>query len=108
MMSSAEAVMFEKNIIRNNQQPLPQLKYPFQFFNGPTPASFCSFQAQYYRNIVDFRRIRTRIVGIDGKHDDHLTIARLILVLYGNICHFINSQFINIFKNTYLIIFCYH
>ena len=49
----------------------------YRFFNGGTPASFCfyflSFKLQFYKKIVDFSRVRTRIVGIEGEHDDHLT-----------------------------------
>ena len=32
---------------------------------------FRSFQIQFYRNIVDFRVIRTQIVGVEGEHSDH-------------------------------------
>ena len=40
--------------------------------SGPTPASFLfrSYQTQYYRKTVGFSRIRTRIVGVEGKHTD--------------------------------------
>ena len=34
---------------------------------------FRIFQTQYYRKIVDFSWFRTRIVGVEGKHADHLT-----------------------------------
>ena len=41
--------------------------------NGPIPASFCFFQTQFYRRIVDFSGIRTQNVGEEGEHADHLT-----------------------------------
>ena len=34
---------------------------------------FRSFQQQFYRKIVDHSGIRTRIVGVEGEHADHLT-----------------------------------
>ena len=46
-----------------------QMDY-FYFLNGPTPASFSLF---FYRKIVDFRGIRTRIVRSECEHTDHLT-----------------------------------
>ena len=39
-------------------------------------ASFCffrSFRQRFYRKIVDFVRIWTWIVRVDGEHADHLT-----------------------------------
>ena len=44
--------------------------------NGRSPASFLyfrSFQQQFYSKIVDYSRNRTRIVGVEGEHADHLT-----------------------------------
>ena len=44
------------------------------FINGPTPASFVyfhSFQQHFFRKIVDFKRIWTQIVGVEGEHADH-------------------------------------
>ena len=32
---------------------------------------FRSFQQQFYRKIVDFIGIRTRILQVEGKHADH-------------------------------------
>ena len=46
------------------------------FLNGPTTASFVyfrSFLQQFKEKIVGFRGIWTEIVGIEGKHADHLT-----------------------------------
>ena len=43
-------------------------------FNGPTQASVCLFSffsTTILRKIVDFCRIRTQIVGVEGKHTDH-------------------------------------
>ena len=44
----------------------------------PSPASFSihfhSFQTIYRIKTVDFSRIRTRIVGVEGEQADHLTI----------------------------------
>ena len=43
-------------------------------FNGPTQASVCLFSffsKTILRKIVDFCRIRTQIVGVEGKHTDH-------------------------------------
>ena len=34
---------------------------------------FRAFQQQFYRKIVDLSGIRTRIVGVEGEHADHLT-----------------------------------
>ena len=34
---------------------------------------FHSFQQQFYRKIVDLSGIRTRFVGVEGEHADHLT-----------------------------------
>ena len=41
-------------------QPRPRFDY------------FRAFQIQFYRKIVDFNRIRTHIVGVEGEHADHL------------------------------------
>ena len=50
---------------------------PKRFFNVPAPASiiiiFVYFKDKLYRINVDFSRIRTRIIGVEGKHADHLT-----------------------------------
>ena len=48
------------------------------FLNGSTPASFLvyfhSFQTQFLqKKTVGVSGIRTRIVGVEGKHADHLT-----------------------------------
>ena len=43
---------------------------------------FCSFQKQFYRKIVDLSRIRTRIVGVEGKHADHLTTTTALCSLF--------------------------
>ena len=43
------------------------------FLIGPTRPLFVyfrSFQTQFFRKIIDFSWIRTRIVGIEGKHAD--------------------------------------
>ena len=46
------------------------------FKNGPTPASFCLFSffsnTNFKKKTVGFRGIQTRIVGVEGKHADHL------------------------------------
>ena len=34
------------------------------------------FKHNFYRKTVGFSRIRTRIVGVEGEHADHLTTAR--------------------------------
>ena len=44
--------------------------------NGPTRqlfGYFLPFQQQFNKNIVDFYGCRTRIVGVEGDHADHLT-----------------------------------
>ena len=45
------------------------------FLNGQTPASFfayfCPFKPKFYRKIVGFSRIRTRIVRVKSGHADH-------------------------------------
>ena len=45
--------------------------------NGPTPASFLFifvlFKHNLYRKTVGVSGIRTRIVGVEGEHADHLT-----------------------------------
>ena len=43
--------------------------------NGPTPASFSLFFK--HKKTAGFSGIRTRIVGIEGKHADHLTTAHI-------------------------------
>ena len=41
------------------------------FLNGPTLASFCLFSNKNYtEKIIDFSRIRTRIVRVEGKSAD--------------------------------------
>ena len=51
-----------------------QMKVPFKLAN---PASFlfifALFKHKFYRKSVGFSRIRTLIVGIEGKHADLLT-----------------------------------
>ena len=42
---------------------------------------FRSFQTQYYRKTIGFSRIRTRIVGVEGEHADHLTTTTAPLKL---------------------------
>ena len=42
------------------------------FWKRPTQVLFL-FICVPIEKIVDFSRIRTRIVGVEGKHDDHLT-----------------------------------
>ena len=59
--------------------------------NGPFPASFCFFRS-FQRHIlqkqtVGFGRIRTRIVGIEGKHSDHLTTTTAHFTLGSFHCH---------------------
>ena len=45
--------------------------------NEPTPASFCLFSffsnTNFTENTLDIRGIRTRIIGVEGEHADHLT-----------------------------------
>ena len=47
------------------------------FLKGPIPNSFCLFSffsnTNYTEKTVDFSRIKTRIVGVEGKLADHLT-----------------------------------
>ena len=47
------------------------------FLNGPTPVSLCLFSSfsntNFTEKTVGFSGIRTRIVGVEGKHADHLT-----------------------------------
>ena len=54
------------------------------FFNGPTPASFCLFSLFASTNstekTVDFSGIRTRTVGVEGEHADHLTTTTADIV----------------------------
>ena len=46
---------------------------------------FHSFQTQYYRKTLGFSGIRTRIVGVEGEHADHLTTTMALPILvYGN------------------------
>ena len=56
---------------------LKVIKFFNQNFNVPAPGLFyvyfCSFQRQFYWNIVDFSCIRTRIVGDEGDLVDQLT-----------------------------------
>ena len=77
-------------------QPRPLLVY------------FRSFQQQFYRKIVDLSGIRTRIVGVEGEHADHLTTttaqvrALLIEIYYWSLVglvHFMTFT-IFIFKST--------
>ena len=52
--------------------------------NGPTPASFLFifvlFNNNFYRKIVDLSGIRTRIVGVEGEHADHLTTTTALQI----------------------------
>ena len=41
---------------------------------------FRSFQQQIYSKIVDFSGIRTRIVRVEGKYDDHLTTTVVLFI----------------------------
>ena len=47
------------------------------FFQWANPGLFFvyfrSFQYQFYRKIVDLSWILTRIIGVEGKHAEHLT-----------------------------------
>ena len=50
--------------------------YIFVFqWNGPNPASFCSFSffsdSIFKRKIIDFGWIQTQIVGVEGKNADY-------------------------------------
>ena len=46
------------------------------FLNGPFLASFViCFQAIFTSSIVDFSRIRSRIVGVEGEHADDLNFT---------------------------------
>ena len=68
-------------------EPLLKSFLSFLFLkNGSTPASFVffsSFQIQFYRKSVDFNRIRTQIVGVEGEHTDHLTTTTAALFSTG-------------------------
>ena len=61
----------------NQNTPIEIDSTYFIFFeNGPTRplyVQFRSFQIQFYRKFVDFSRIRTQIVRIEGKHANHST-----------------------------------
>ena len=65
--------------------PTLQTFFVFKIFftNGPTQASFLLifglFNNNFYRKIVDFSGIRTRIVDAGGKHADHLTTTSALL-----------------------------
>ena len=54
---------------------------------------FLSLQ-QFYRKIVDFSGIRTRISGVEGKHTDHLTITMAIVYQQIKICSSKSKTFI--------------
>ena len=49
------------------------------FFNWVNPglffAYFCSFETEFHREFVDFSWIQTRIIRLEGKYADHLTIT---------------------------------
>ena len=74
------------NILKNNQLLTNTLPYYFSFswifFNGPTLASSCLFlfffKHNFFRKTVGFNRIRTRIIGLEGKNTDHLTTPNFI------------------------------
>ena len=38
---------------------------------------FCSFQTNLQKQIYRLSGIQTRIVGVEGRHDDHLTTTTL-------------------------------
>ena len=44
---------------------------------------FVLFKQQFNWKIVNFSRIRTRILGIEGEHADHLTIITTIIKMYA-------------------------
>ena len=54
---------------------------------------FLSLQ-QFYRKIVDFSGIRTQIIGVEGKHADHLTITMAIVYQQIKICSSKSKTFI--------------
>ena len=61
-------------LLRNNVRD----QWPANLINnGPTPASFCLFSffsnTNFTEKTVGFSEIRTRIVGVEGEHVDHLT-----------------------------------
>ena len=43
------------------------------FLNRPAPAFLVLFELKLYCKTVGFSGIRTRIVGVEGEHADHLT-----------------------------------
>ena len=45
---------------------------------------FNSFQIQFYRKIEDFNGIRTQIIGVEGKHADHLTTTTASYILISH------------------------
>ena len=63
-----------------------QWRHPFipsMFKNGPTPASllfiFVFIKHNLYRKTVGVSGIRTRIVGVEGEHADHLTTTTALI-----------------------------
>ena len=54
---------------------MDQERHYIYFLNGPPPTSFILIPDNLTENIVDLSGIQTQIVGVVGKHADHLTIT---------------------------------
>ena len=51
---------------------------------------FCSFQTQILqKKTLGFSRIRTRIVGVEGEHADHLVITTAPFLSYHSLFEFL-------------------
>ena len=75
----------KNNLIRNSSIPLLFSK------NGLTPTSFCLFSLFSNTNFTDKTPgvigIRTEIVGIEGKHADHLTTTTALFLYLCIVCN---------------------
>ena len=64
---------------------LTSITLSYSFLNGPTPASFRLFlffsDTFFTEKTVGFCRIWTRIVGVEGKHADHLTTTQISIIV---------------------------
>ena len=100
---------FEPTTSRHELSPItirPGLPPDFQIFYAPSPEflfKFCSSQAIYRIKTVYFSRIQTWIVGVKGKHIDHLTIT-MALVLESTHCRG-NFDLLGTYKYQHIFLF---
>ena len=107
MKSSAESeVSIRTHVHSINHECLRQSSCPsdakcfFKWANhGLFLFIFVLFKLKLYRKTVGFNGIRTRIVGVEGKHPDHLTTTTALHAKCQRIIR------LSVFKTCHLIVF---